>query len=65
MTNHYRVHLRNHGNHIKHGLIRTHYDTMALDDVNAAMIAKQKAREQFPDRWDTSWIAYEVERIQS
>lgn len=63
MSNHYRVHLRNRGSHIKHGVIKISYDIReVLDDVDAAMIAKQRARQQFPDRGDSSWIADRVER---
>jgi hypothetical protein len=56
------VHLRSRGDHLKHGLIRTHYDIRAHDDVDAAMLAKEEAKKQFPDRSSASWFTDKVER---
>lgn len=60
--NTFSVTLRSRGNHIKHGLIRARFDIRAHDDVAAAMLAKEQARKQFPDRNDASWFADKVER---
>jgi hypothetical protein len=58
----YAVYLYSRGDKIEHGKISACYDVSALDDVDAAMRAKEEARKQFPHRDEAPWFAYQVER---
>lgn len=51
------VTLYSRGDRIAHGRIEKKYSIEAKDDVAAVMVAKEQAKEEFPDRREAPWFA--------